>query len=178
MNERVWTVLRGAVAVALVIAVALVTVLAAPGVVGAESSYVVLSGSMAPAIQSGDVVVVREASPKAITEGDVITFYRDGPVGGPGRDRITHRVVEKRHTEDDTAYVTRGDGNGAPDTEPVPHSETVGEVWFHVPAIGHLILFAREPLGIAVFLVGPGLLLLGSGLRELRAASTDEMSSE
>ncbi|MCW8171877.1 signal peptidase I [Natrialba swarupiae] len=61
---------------------------AVPGVIGAEYSFVVLTGSMAPAIDPGDVVIVGETEPTTIESGDVITFVRDG-----ADTPVTHRVV-------------------------------------------------------------------------------------
>ena len=73
-RDRPRPVLGGVAAVAVVVAVALTVVVAAPGLFGAESSYVVLSDSMSPAIESGDIVVVQDTAPGAVAEGDVITY--------------------------------------------------------------------------------------------------------
>ena len=63
---------------------------AVPGVIGADQSYVVLTGSMEPALSPGDAVVVDAVDAGAIAVGDVITFERSAANDIP----TTHRVVE------------------------------------------------------------------------------------
>jgi signal peptidase len=154
-------------AVLLVGVAALVGTIALPAVAGGTNSYVVLSESMEPTLEPGDVVIVQSTSPSAIEEGDIITYRTTDPVGDAGEDRLTHRVVEKRQTENGTVYQTKGDANDKPDPDLVGHGPDVGKVRFHVPLVGRLILFAQRPLGLAVFVIGPGLLLLASGIRQL-----------
>lgn len=113
------------------------------------------------------MVVVDGTSRAGIEVGDVVTFRRSGAVGGPGTDRVTHRVVDVVRTGDGVAYRTRGDANDDPETTLVEPSQVVGEVWFHVPYVGRLVLFARTTTGLALLVVAPGVLLLVSGLRML-----------
>lgn len=175
MHDRISKVAKVSATLLLVAAVALVGVLAVPSVVGAEESFVVLSGSMEPTLQSGDVVVVRSVEPAAVKEGDVITFRAPGDADKAERDRITHRVVEKKRTDSGVVYRTKGDANESPDPWRVQHSQVIGEVWFNVPVVGHVILFAQQPGGQILLIVIPGLLLIGSGLRTLyRSATTTD----
>jgi signal peptidase len=164
--------------VLLVSIVALVGIITVPALAGGANSFVVLSESMEPALAPGDVVVVRSVPPSAIEEGDVVTYRATDPVGDAGRDRLTHRVVEKRQTESSVVYRTRGDANDRPDPALVSHEQVVGTVWFHVPLVGHLVLFAQRPLGLAVLVVGPGLLLLGDGVERLLGAVRSDESAD
>lgn len=118
-----------------------------PQVVGADHSYVVLSGSMDPAIQPGDAVIVDAVPPEQIEAGDVITFRRGGEVP------TTHRVVEVVRMEGGLEFVTKGDANEDADTEPVPARAVTGRVALTIPLIGHVIVFARSNYGV-VALVG------------------------
>ena len=174
MDDRITTGLRIVTTAFLVAAVVLVAVLSAPALVGAEDSFVVLSGSMEPTLRPGDVVVVGAATPTKIDEGDIITFHRTGTVGGDGRDRITHRVVEKRRTDDGVVYRTKGDANGDADRTLVEHEQVVGEVRFHVPLVGRLFVAIDGTPLEALLAVVPGLLLVGSGVRTLFTAATVE----
>ena len=73
----------------------------------------VLSGSMEPAIRTGDVIIVEPLRPEhEIREGDVITFRAaDAPDM-----LITHRVIGIVSVNGEpAAYVTKGDANEAPD---------------------------------------------------------------
>jgi signal peptidase len=119
-----------------------------PAVVGADASYVVLSGSMEPTISAGDAVVVNSVDPASIESGDVITYTRAGE-----STPVTHRVVEVVEGEDGLAFRTKGDANDAADAAPVPADNVTGEVWFAIPLVGHVVLFANTPTGLAT-LVG------------------------
>ena len=152
-------------ALALVIAVAPVVAHAVPGVVGAEYSYIVQSGSMEPAIGTGSVVFVADVPADTITEGDVITFSdsRAGPT-------TTHRVVEKYQGETSIRFRTKGDANENLDPEPVYRDEIVGVVTLSVPLAGYLIAFAQTRLGWLVFVVVPVVLLIVNELWTLYEA--------
>lgn len=177
MYDKLVTSARIAATGMLVAAVALAVVLAVPGVVGAESSAVVLSPSMQPALQPGDVVVVREASPAEVQVGDVIVYRAEGEVGGQGTDRVVHRVIAERHLEGGVAYRTRGDANDRADPRLVSHSTVVGELWFSVPLVGRVVLFAQRPFGQVLLVVVPALLLVGTELHSLLEAASDSDAS-
>lgn len=168
MSEQLHRAARVSLALLLVASVGAVGVLAFPGVIGAESSYVVLSGSMRPAIQPGDTVVVRSVDPGDVGRGDIVVFHTDGSPGETGPNRVTHRVVETVRTDHGVAYRTKGDANDSPDQGLVDHSELVGEVWFHVPFVGRIFLLLQRPVSQLLLVVVPGLLLLAGGWQSLR----------
>lgn len=120
----------------------------------------VLSGSMVPTFDPGDVVVVRDTDARSLEVGDVITFqpFSDDP-------RLTtHRVEEVRHGVDGVGYVTKGDNNDAVDLEPVVPAQVRGEVWYVVPYVGHVSVWVSGGLlGGLVHLGALGLLLYGGG---------------
>lgn len=165
--------------IALVVIVVPFVVHAFPSVVGAEESYVVLSGSMEPALSPGDVVVVYGVSPAAVEEGDVITYQRDD------QDVVvTHRVVEVVRSDDgQRLFRTRGDANEEPDAEPVPADAVtgripavtlpiVGSTLLHFPAIGYLIVLIRgSPLLLGLFVGVPLVVLAVDGIRTFVAPS-------
>lgn len=134
---------------------------AVPQLVGADSSYVVQSDSMSPTIDAGAVVFVSDASPGAVSEGDVITYERT--VDGEFR-RVTHRVVEVRDSGGDRQFVTKGDANEDPDPRPVSAGQVTGRVMFSLPLIGYVVAFAGTQLGLAALVVIPALALLVSEL--------------
>ncbi|WP_327051089.1 signal peptidase I [Halomicrococcus gelatinilyticus] len=141
---------------------------AAPQVVGANHSYVVMSGSMSPTIEAGDVVFVRDAAPASIEEGDVITFR-----SGTDSNSVltTHRVVAVDHSGGQPAFQTKGDANEDPDPRPIPADDVVGRVWFHLPYVGHLVLFAQSRLGVITLVVVPSVLLVVTEAYELARAA-------
>lgn len=170
MNDRLQTALRVVSVLLVVGAVILVGLFAVPGAIGAEESFVILTGSMAPELQPGDVVVVRHSPPAEIERGDVITYRADGAIGGEGVDRVTHRVIERKQTADGVAFRTKGDANDVADAGLVTPNQIVGTVWFHVPAVGWLLHATQQPLGNVLAIVVPGLLLVWNGVRTLADA--------
>lgn len=128
---------------------------AIPGAVGAEGSYVVLSGSMEPSISTGDVVIVDGVEPADIEERDVIT-YRRNDADTP----TTHRVVGINEEGGELSFVTQGDANDQPDASPVPAPQVMGQVVFAIPYIGYVIEFVNTPTGFIALVVAPFALLL------------------
>lgn len=98
-----------------------------PAVVGWQPT-VVLSGSMAPAIRTGDVVVTRDVPPGELRPGHVL--LAEDPSGGGGL--LLHRYDSVA----DGAIVLRGDANDAPDSAPVTTDAVHGVGVLRVPWVG------------------------------------------
>ncbi|GAB3804973.1 signal peptidase I SipW [Virgibacillus kimchii] len=140
----------------------------------------VLSGSMEPEFQTGSIIAVQTVEDgSGFVEGDIITFMES-------QDKlVTHRIVEVNETNDGVIYTTKGDNNNAPDSSPVLAENVVaGYSGFTVPYAGYIINFAQTPNGALVFLVLPGVLMVGYSAisiwralgeleNEKKAASTD-----
>ncbi len=94
------------------------------------------SGSMRPAIDVGDIVIIAEASADVVKEGDVIEFRRESAT-------IIHRIIEIQEVEGAKFFVTKGDANNAPDLEPVMPAQVVGKVVFTVPKIGWVAIWVK-----------------------------------
>lgn len=122
-----WAVLLGAVA-------ALMAAVLVPRLWGA-TPYTVLSGSMRPELQPGDLVVTRPVDFGDIEMGAVVTYQLRS--GEPRT--VTHRVVGRSVGGDgEPVLVTRGDANDGPDPETVREAQVRGEVWYVVPRLGHV----------------------------------------
>lgn len=98
---------------------------------------VVLTGSMAPALLPGDVVVVAPARPGDPVVGRVVVFTDPAR---PGR-TVVHRVEE---VLPDGAVRTRGDANPSADAVPVPAAAVEGVARLRVPAVGLPLLWLAE----------------------------------
>ena len=68
------------------------------------------TGSMAPAIRAGDLVLLRKVDPYQIRPGVVITFQ--SPLSHV---QVTHRVASVDYTALGPVFTTKGDANGAAD---------------------------------------------------------------
>lgn len=158
--------------IALVIPFAIYSV---PGLVGADHSFVILSGSMEPDISAGDVVVIDEIDPQRIGEGDVITYER-GEEDVP----VTHRVIDVREGGAGPVFETKGDANDEPDRSPVPADDVIGRSVLTIPYVGHVVRFANTGVGFAVLVGAPiGLFLVTEArslVRGLRRSPSDQRS--
>jgi len=103
-------------------------------------ALVVVSGSMSPALDVGDVAVINtRVSPSDVVEGDVIAFYLS-------RDLIIHRVVRVLNTSSGIKYLTKGDANENPDPFRVSQSALLGKYVFKIPLVGYLWIYLMQIL--------------------------------
>lgn len=94
--------------------------------------YVVLSGSMEPAIPTGSVAFVNTRDTD-VSIGDIVT-YKLPSVNG-GETLVTHRIIR----EEDGNWITKGDANDVEDLSPVSQEQIVGCYRFLIPMAGYLI---------------------------------------
>ncbi|MBR6968379.1 MAG: signal peptidase I [Ruminococcus sp.] len=101
--------------------------------------YVVVSGSMEPAIHVGSVCVINQHSPyDSIEKGDIIAFRAGSGV------LVTHRAAGI--TEE--GIVTKGDANNAEDLSPVTKENYIGRTIFSVPKLGYAVRSVRTKGGL------------------------------
>ncbi len=114
---------------------------------------IVKSGSMEPNIMTGGIVLIREAP--AYNIGDIITFK------GSGSDvPTTHRIVGTEVVGGKTFFVSKGDANEERDNDLVAPRTILGKVLFTAPYVGFLLDFSRKPLGFALLIGVPALLIV------------------
>jgi signal peptidase len=121
----------------------------APRLAGWEPRLV-LSGSMRPAIDVGDVVVSQPvADLREVRIGDVIVVRDPAKAGGS----YVHRVVRRTQTG---LLVTRGDANTAEDFPPVGQGTVIGRVRGAVPAVGRPLvsLLDADPWPMTAVVLG------------------------
>jgi signal peptidase len=119
----------------------------------------VLSGSMRPGLQPGDVVLTKRVPVSELEVRDVIVF-RSADHG----DRLTvHRIVEMTPRDGSISITTRGDANSADDPTP---STVSGHDAYRVQRVVPLVGYP------AVWLTGGhrGILVIGLGLLLLMSA--------
>ena len=119
---------------------------------------IVLTDSMYPEIESGDLIICREIDPADVAEGDVISFF--DPAGN-GTAIVTHRVVEIVREGNALMFRTRGDNNNTDDKLLVGPQDIVGTYKTRIPGAGNVALFMQTTTGLIVCVVLPILLLVG-----------------
>ena len=104
-------------------------------------SYVIVSNSMQPTIDPGDVIFIKKSDVEDLEVGDVVTFQKNDFIA-------THRIIEIQEDK----VVTQGDNNNLAD-EPLDKSNIIGEYIFRVPKIGYIYSFAGSPIGMITLAV-------------------------
>jgi signal peptidase len=121
----------------------------------------VLTGSMQPAFDPGDVVIVKPTDAENLQIGQVITFQAESD----NPKLTTHRITGVVFTGEGRQYVTRGDANGADDPVPVKPAQVRGTVWYSVPYVGYVAVWASgTKVRTVVDLVALALILYGGYL--------------
>lgn len=120
---------------------------------GGYKSYVVLTGSMAPAIQPGSLIVVRAAGQYAVS--DIITRSTSDP-----KVTVTHRIIEIVATGDGVQYRTKGDANGMADGDLVSNGEILGRTVWTLPRVGTIISYAKTKQGFLLMVLVPSVLVI------------------
>ena len=115
---------------------------------------IVLTDSMYPSIQKGDLIIVKETDAERLQEGDVISFYDPDSAANSV---VTHRIVRVDYANG-LSFVTKGDANNAEDT-PVPAANVVGLYQTKIKGAGNVAMFLQTPAGLVVC-VGVPLILL------------------
>ena len=150
-----WLV-RGLLGLA-VLAFALLAV--GPHVLGYRT-MTMLTGSMAPEINPGDVTIVTPIAVSEVTEGMVITYHR--PI--EDHSLVTHRVVSVRDGAGRHRHACRPRATPTTAVDPwtaTLHGDTAYQVRGVIPELGHVIEALRAPVVTQALLYGAPALLVG-----------------
>ncbi len=166
-----WLV-RGLVGTAVV---ALLGLAIGPHVFGYRT-MTMLTGSMAPEIDPGDVTVVTPLAVEDVAAGMVIAYH----IPIDDHRVVTHRVVSVEHGPDGSVTVqTKGDANEAVDPwQATLQGDTAWQVQAVVPEVGHLIQALRTPVLQQVLLYGAPALLAGWLLLSICRPTEDDDTRE
>lgn len=140
--------------IACIALIALLLVFSIFPITGNYKVLIVQSGSMAPAIKTGSVVIVKPVSDYKI--GDVITFGQATKTKAP----TSHRIYDIKVVDGQPVYITKGDANNAPDAKEISKSEIIGKVLFDVPYAGYAVDAAKKPLGFMLIIVVPAAIII------------------
>jgi signal peptidase I len=122
------------------------------GITKTFSARVVLTGSMIPAINPGDVIMVVSDNIKAPKLGDVVV-YTGSRFDGTKVADFSHRIIGGSKSD---GWIVQGDNNPSPDTQRPTSKEIQGVVIGKIPSIGRFLT--------PQFLVLLGIVLIGGWL--------------
>ena len=144
---------------------------AAPLALG-DHSYVVRSGSMTPAIETGDVVVAQPIDPLSARVGQIVTF-NDPDASGR---LLSHRVRAVHRNGDQVSFVTQGDANTGQEQWSVPVDGQIGQVQYRIPKIGLALVWTQLPAARIGLIAIPALLLVVFALSRIWRAPRERGS--
>ena len=94
-------------------------------------ALVIATGSMAPSINVGDVIIVNKYEDKKNYDiGKVIAYKKDNDI-------ICHRIIKVMHSGEEVLYETKGDMNTSSDQLLVNSEDVIGSVTHKVKYIGY-----------------------------------------
>lgn len=120
---------------------------------------IVLTDSMYPHIESGDLIICHTVEAEDVQVKDVIAFF--DPAGN-GTTIVTHRVVEVTELNGQLAWRTKGDNNNTEDRLLVTADKLVARYeGTRLAGFGNVALFMQTTPGLIVCVVVPILLFVG-----------------
>lgn len=125
--------------------------------------YVIISGSMIPELDIGEVVIVKDVEPNELKEKDIISFRK-------GQSVVTHRITEIIETEEGKEFRTKGDNNNVEDVEPVKQESIEGKVIKSFPEVGKVVLALKDKTVIIAIVVSYYIYLVHDHSRQRRKA--------
>ena len=132
------------------------------------SAQPVLSGSMAPSLNIGDLVLVRSVPTSSLRVGDIPLIVPTGQVIA-----VAHRITQLTPGTGGPRLTTRGDANRTADAvRPTVLEPTAPVVIAVFPKVGRLArLLDRQPVQPTLF-AGLGIVLTGLAVRTVVAGSS------
>lgn len=149
--------------------------------IGGVMPLIVMTDSMYPEIQSGDLIICKEGDPAQVRVGDIVAFFDPA---GSGTSVVTHRVVEITEEDGALAFRTKGDANNVEDSVLVKADKLVGVYWKRIPSLGNVAMFMQTTTGLVVCVVLPLVLLIAYDLirsrryEKKKQADTDALLAE
>jgi signal peptidase len=126
--------------------------------------FIVLSGSMSPAVNTGDLIIDDAVTPtqaKHLRVGEVVSFRE-----APGSSMIfNHRIVKVISEGGAVLYETKGDANDAPDGALRPSSDIIGVDAWRIPRGGYFLHNLHDPVVFLLLILAPLLWCVGLPLR-------------
>ncbi len=137
--------------------------------------FSVASGSMTPAIDTGDLIVddpVTEPQAAGLHVGQIITFRESASSSLI----VTHRIVEvlRGSLRSPVLYRTKGDANNAPDLAGVAPTQVLGIYQLRIPFGAYALSTLHQPLTFAILVMIPVVYLAEEEIRRRWTALGEE----
>lgn len=131
--------------------------------IGGIKIFTVITGSMIPVYNIGDIIIVKEVKAEELKVNDDIVY--NGEKGNVRNKTITHRIVEINKKEDGNyRIVTKGVANTARDPE-INQTQVIGKVIGKVAIVNWIL---RVITNIYVWMLIPVVLLIKVNIQKLK----------
>jgi len=126
---------------------------------------IVASGSMRPTIDVGDIAMVIPVDTSKIQVGDIIQYWKEGEM-------TLHRVVEITSEEGSRLFITKGDDNPTPDSDPILPAQIKGKLIFTIPKLGWISIYIKTAIAETITFLTNNIILGYITLATIIVAST------
>lgn len=135
--------------------------------IGGIKIFTVITGSMIPVYDIGDILIVKEVIPEEIKVEDDIVYQ--GERGSFKGKTITHRVISIKKKEDGNyGIITKGVANLSQDPE-INQTQVLGKVIFKVPIISFILKIITN---IYVWMFVPVIILIRKNIKKIKNMNT------
>ena len=121
--------------------------------------YVVASGSMIPALEVYDIIVIQGHQPfEEVQVGDIIVFDRPSD-----HNRVIVHRVESILSEDPLTIRTQGDANPSfirGTDYPITEEEYIGKVAYVIPQVGYITQILKPPMNYIIIAIVIGIMII------------------
>lgn len=122
--------------------------------------FTVVTGSMEPKYNVGDVLIAKEVKPSDVKVGDAVSYIGSNNYAGK---IITHEVVDiYKDANDAFVYRTKGINNPLDDLYPVYENQLYGVVVYKVITLSFVYKIVGTSYGLFLFVILPLLYIIGS----------------
>ncbi len=129
-----------------------------------NQALIVRSGSMAPAIDAGSIVVIRPETGLIAPQDKIHLYNKDDIIAFRGDSNpetiITHRILGVKVDKNDVLYKTKGDANDDVDGWIVSEGNVLGKAYFTLPLFGYLLAFTKSNIGFSLLVIFPAVLVI------------------
>ena len=139
--------------------VSILLIFTGANVTGLVDSRIVMTGSMVPAINPGDLVVSTSPTRLAPEKGDVV-IYTGKKFDGSTVASFAHRIIGGNAVN---GFDVKGDHNSDPDVQKPVLSDIEGVVFLTIPFVGKLL---SPQVFILILLCGFGIWLIVDAFRD------------
>jgi signal peptidase len=77
-------------------------------------------------------------------------------------------VVEVLNSDNVFTFQTKGDNNEEPDRNAVTSANLIGQVRFHIPLVGYILHFIKQPLGYVLLICLPAIVIILVEMKNIR----------